>query len=49
MRIMVVDDELVSRKKMEKILSNFGEIEAIENGEKAVEVFKKSFGERRGV
>ncbi len=45
MRIMVVDDELVSRKKMEKILSGFGEIEAVENGEKAIDVFKKASGE----
>ncbi len=41
MRIMVVDDELVSRKKMEKILRDFGKVEAVENGENAVDVFRK--------
>ncbi len=42
MRIMVVDDELVSRKKMEKILSGFGEVEVVENGEKAIDIFRKA-------
>ncbi|MBU3914099.1 response regulator [bacterium] len=40
MKIMVVDDELVSRKKMEKILSSFGKVEGVENGEKAIIVFR---------
>ncbi len=48
MRVMVVDDELVSRKKMEKILSSFGEVEAIENGEKAIDVFRKASDKREG-
>ena len=36
MRILVVDDELVNRKKMEKILSSFGECKAIDSGKTAL-------------
>ena len=32
MRILVVDDELVSRKKMEIIMRTFGECVAVDNG-----------------
>ncbi len=49
MRIMVVDDELVSRKKMEKILSSFGEVEAVENGEKAIDFFRKASDKGEGI
>ncbi len=48
MKIMVVDDELVSRKKMEKILGGFGEVEAAENGEKAIDIFKKASDKGEG-
>ncbi len=48
MKVMVVDDELVSRKKMEKILSSFGEVKAVENGEKAIDVFRKASDEGEG-
>ncbi len=33
MRILIVDDEQVSRKKIEKILSDTGECVAVESGE----------------
>ena len=45
MRIMVVDDELVSRMKMKKILSGFGEIVPVENGKDAIDLFRKSVTE----
>lgn len=37
MKILVVDDELVSRKKMMKIMESFGECVAAENGKEALE------------
>ncbi|NQU04426.1 MAG: HDOD domain-containing protein [Syntrophaceae bacterium] len=45
MKILVVDDELVSRKKLQKILSNLGECEAVGGGKVAVAAFKKALKE----
>ena len=42
MKTLVVDDELVSRKKMQKIMENFGECEAVESGSAAIATFKKA-------
>ncbi|MCP4023067.1 MAG: response regulator [Desulfobacteraceae bacterium] len=42
MRILVVDDELVSRKKMMKIVSEFGKCEGVINGKAAVSAVKTS-------
>lgn len=39
MRVLVVDDELVSRKKMEKIMTAFGECVAVDSGQAALEAF----------
>ncbi len=39
MKVLVVDDEVVSRKKMVKILGKFGECEEAENGKQAIEKF----------
>ena len=39
MKALVVDDEVVSRKKMLKILSKYGECEEAENGGEAIEKF----------
>ncbi len=39
MKALVVDDEVVSRKKMVKILGKFGECEEAENGKQAIEKF----------
>jgi len=39
MKILVVDDEMVSREKMKMIMSHFGECVAVENGADAVEKF----------
>lgn len=40
MRILVVDDEMVSRKKMAKILSSVGNIKEAETGSQALTLFK---------
>lgn len=40
MEILVVDDEVVSRKKIHKIMENFGKCVAVENGESALNAFK---------
>ncbi len=42
MRILVVDDDFVSRKKMEVIMQNFGECDSVKNGEEAVTTFRKA-------
>lgn len=42
MKILVVDDELVSRKKMLKIVSNFGACDEVEDGKGAIESVKKA-------
>ena len=39
MKALVVDDEVVSRKKMIKILGKYGECEEAENGKEAIEKF----------
>ena len=38
MKILIVDDELVNRKKMQKILDTLGQCEAVENGKDALKV-----------
>lgn len=42
MKILVVDDELVSRKKMMKIVSDFGQCEGVTNGKAAISAVKKA-------
>ncbi len=39
MRILIVDDELVSRKKTQKIMSQYGECDIAINGTEALEAF----------
>jgi two-component system, chemotaxis family, chemotaxis protein CheY len=43
MKILVVDDEMVSREKMKMIMSHFGQCEAVENGAQAMEAFAKAW------
>ena len=45
MKILVVDDELVSRKKLQKILSSLGECGAVEGGKAAISAFGKALKE----
>lgn len=42
MKILAVDDELVSREKMKKIMTDFGTCEAVDNGNAAVDIFRKA-------
>jgi two-component system chemotaxis response regulator CheY len=42
MKILVVEDELVSRKKMMKILSDFGQCEGVINGKAAISAVQKA-------
>ena len=45
MRILIVDDDLVSRKKMEVILKYFGSIDSADGGTAAVKAFRKAWEE----
>lgn len=45
MKMLVVDDEIVSRKKMMKIISDFGQCEGVTNGKAAVSAVMKSLEE----
>ena len=38
MKILIVDDELISRKKLQKIIETFGQCIVVENGEDALQV-----------
>lgn len=43
MRVLIVDDELVSRTKMLKIMECFGECESVENGSEAMTAFTNAW------
>ena len=43
MRVLVVDDELVSRKKMQKIMKSFGNCQVADNGKDAMAMFEKAW------
>ncbi len=43
MKILVVDDEIVSRKKMEKIMDDFGECYKVESGTEAITAFHEAW------
>jgi two-component system chemotaxis response regulator CheY len=47
MRILVVDDENVSRRKMARILLGHGECDAVDSGKTAVELFGTALRENR--
>ena len=40
MRILVVDDDFVSREKLKAILAPYGDVESAEDGEAAVRMFE---------
>ncbi|MBU0988176.1 MAG: response regulator [Proteobacteria bacterium] len=44
MKILVVDDEIVSRTKMQTIMESLGECEAFSNGKEALTAFEKAMG-----
>jgi two-component system chemotaxis response regulator CheY len=43
MKTLVVDDELVSRRLMQRTMAKFGACEAVESGSKAIAAFKKAW------
>jgi len=43
MKTLIADDEVVSRKKLAKILDPLGECRTVDNGRSAVEAFKKAW------
>lgn len=43
MRILVVDDDFVCRKKMEVIMLNFGVCDVARNGEEALSIFRQAY------
>lgn len=46
MKSLVVDDELVSRSKLQNIMQNFGHCDAVENGDQAVLAVIKALNEK---
>ncbi|MBW2078600.1 MAG: response regulator [Deltaproteobacteria bacterium] len=46
MKILVVDDEFVSRKKMKKIMETFGKCEAVNSGSGAMIAFRRAWENR---
>lgn len=46
MKTLVVDDELVSRKKMIKILNQFGQCDSVKNGAAALSVIQRSIEDK---
>lgn len=42
MRILIIDDEMVSRTKLELIMEYFGDCETLENGDEALAVFQNA-------
>ena len=45
MDILIVDDEIVSRTKMQTILKSFGDCTAVDNGQGAIDVFNKELSQ----
>lgn len=43
MRALVIDDELVSRKKLQRILRHVGQSEAVDNGQAGLELFRQAW------
>ena len=46
MKILIVDDEIVSRMKMFKIMMNFGDCDEAEGGSEAIAAFIEAWQER---
>ena len=47
MRILIADDDFVNRKFLEKILSFYGEVTAVDNGMEAVDEVTRALYERQ--
>ena len=47
MRILIIDDEMVSRTKLELIMEYFGDCETLESGDDALAVFHQAHREKK--
>lgn len=47
MRILIIDDDLISSKKLEILLEGYGTCDVAETGEQAIEFFKRAHQEAR--
>lgn len=45
MKILVVEDDFGSRKLMQKLLTSFGDLDLVVNGEEALDAFKMALSE----
>ncbi len=43
MRILIADDDYVSRKKLQALLSAYGDCDTADDGEQALEMFRKAY------
>jgi two-component system chemotaxis response regulator CheY len=46
MKILIVEDEIVSRTMLQRIMARFGECKAVDRAEAAIAVFKKALESR---
>ena len=47
MNILIVEDDVVSRKFMTKFLSKYGKCQAAEDGEQAIKLYKDAVAKRQ--
>ena len=47
MNILVVEDDCASRKLLSKLVSDFGTVEAVEDGLKAIEMFERAMEQNK--
>ena len=45
MRILIVDDDFVSRTKLEALLSEYGDCDAAEDGHQSLDMFEQAHGQ----
>jgi two-component system, chemotaxis family, chemotaxis protein CheY len=48
MRILIVDDDFVSRTKLEALLSEYGDCDAAEDGQQAIDMFEQAHDQSAG-
>lgn len=48
MKILIADDDFVSRTKLEALLSAYGDCQTAKNGDEAIEMFEKAYKESAG-
>lgn len=47
MRILIVEDDFISRKLLQRLLGHYGECDMAVNGQEAVEAFKLAYAESK--